>query len=58
MFLNVISENDYPMLINADHIYCIIQGKGKCRIVYDDNTSLMIKEDLVEISQQIEKMKG
>ena len=53
MFFKVIDKDDRPMLINADRIYCVIQGKGESKIVYDDNTSLRIKEDLVEISKQI-----
>ena len=58
MFLKVIDKDGRPMLINADRIYCVIQGKGKSEIVYDDNTSLAIKEDLIEISKQIARMKG
>ena len=58
MFLKVIDKDDRPMLINADRIYCVVQGKGKSEIVYDDNTSLTIKEDLIEISKQIARMKG
>ena len=58
MFLKVIDKNDRPMLINADRIYCVIQGKGESEIVYDDNTSLAIKEDLIELSKQIARMKG
>lgn len=58
MFLKVIGKNNRPMLINADRIYCVIQGKGESTIIYDDNTSLKIKEDLIEISQQIARMKG
>lgn len=53
MFLKVIDNGGRPMLINADRIYCVIQGKGQSEIVYDDNTSLAIKEDLIEISKQI-----
>jgi hypothetical protein len=55
MFLKVIDKNDRPMLINADRIYCVIQDKGESVIVYDDNTSLRIKEDLIKISQQMMK---
>ena len=58
MFLKVISKKDRPMLINADRIYCVIQGKGESIIIYDDNTKLPIKEDLIEISKQIAKKKG
>ena len=58
MFLKVIDNNDRPMLINADRIYCVIQCKDQSKIIYDDNTSLLIKEDLIEILQQIAKMKG
>lgn len=58
MFLKVIDKDDRPMLINADRIYCVVQGKGKSKIVYDDNTRLTIKEDLIEISKQIARMKG
>ena len=58
MFLKVIDKIDRPMLINADHIYCVIQGKGESTIIYDDNTSLKIKEDLIKISQQIARIKG
>ena len=58
MFLKVIDKNDRPMLINANRIYCVIQRKGESMIVYDDNTSLAIKEDLIKISQQIARMKG
>ena len=53
MFLKVIDKDDRPMLINADRIYCVVQDKGKSEIVYDDNTILAIKEDLIEISKQI-----
>ena len=58
MFLKVIDQNNRPMLINADHIYCVIQCKDQSKIIYDDNTSLLIQEDLIEISQQIAKMEG
>lgn len=58
MFLKVIDKDDRPMLINADRIYCVIQGRGESNIVYDDNSTLTIKEDLIEISQQIARMKG
>ena len=59
MFLKVTDKrNDRPMLVNADRIYCVIQCKGESEIVYDDNTSLTIKEDLIKISQQISRMKG
>ena len=59
MFLKVIDKkNNRPMLINADRIYCVIQGKGESIIVYDDNTELAIKEDLIKISQQITRIKG
>ena len=58
MFLKVIDKDDRPMLINADCIYCVIQGKGESTIIYDDNTSLKIKEDLIKISQQIARIKG
>jgi len=58
MFLKVIDKNNRPMLINADRIYCVIQDKGESRIVYDDNTSLRIKEDVTNISKQIARMKG
>ena len=53
MFFKVIDKDDRPMLINADRIYCVVQDKGKSEIVYDDNTILAIKEDLIEISKQI-----
>lgn len=58
MFFKVIDKDGRPMLINADRIYCVIQGKGESKIVYDDNTSLAIKEDLIEISKQIARLKG
>lgn len=57
MFLKVIDKNNRPMLINADHIYCVIQCEDQSKIIYDDNTSLLIQEDLIEISQQIAKMR-
>lgn len=53
MFLKVTDKNDRTMLINADRIYCVVQDKGKNKIVYDDDASLEIKEDLIEISKQI-----
>ena len=53
MFLKVIDKDDRPILVNADRIYCVVQGKGESVIVYDDNTNLRIKEDLIEISKQI-----
>lgn len=55
MFLKVIDKDGRPMLINADRIYCVVQDEGESKIVYDDNTSLAIKEDLLKISKQIAK---
>ena len=58
MFLKVTDKNNRPMLVNVDHIDCIIQGEGESEIIYDDNTILRIKEDLINISKQIAKIKG
>ena len=53
MFLRVVSDVGKPILVNTDHIYCVIQEKGRSKVVYTDNSYFWVKEDLLQIERRL-----
>lgn len=53
MFIRVTGRYGSEILVNTDHVFCIVSGGEKSKIVYTDNTGCMVEESIDEIEQML-----
>lgn len=53
MFIKVTGGYGGEILVNTDHVFCIVSGGEKSKIVYTDNTECMVEESIDEVEQML-----